>query len=74
LRRVKAAVEQEATTYGPKLIFDRKLNYMSPCLLVGNVAGAGCPEGSRALTLLAPTGERMAFYEAARQDDKKALQ
>jgi hypothetical protein len=26
------------------------------------------------LTLLAPTGERMAFYEAARQYDKKALQ
>jgi hypothetical protein len=26
------------------------------------------------LTLLAPTGERMAFYEAARQYDRKALQ
>jgi len=26
------------------------------------------------LTLLAPTGERMSFYEAARQYDKKALQ
>jgi hypothetical protein len=26
------------------------------------------------LTLLAPTGERMTFYEAARQFDKKALQ
>jgi hypothetical protein len=25
------------------------------------------------LTLLAPTGERMAFYEAARQYDKEAL-
>ena len=26
------------------------------------------------MTLLAPTGERMSFYEAARQYDKKALQ
>jgi len=26
------------------------------------------------LTLLAPTGERMSFYKAARQYDKKALQ
>jgi hypothetical protein len=26
------------------------------------------------LTLLAPTGDRMSFYEAARQYDKKALQ
>ena len=26
------------------------------------------------MTLLAPTGERMTFYEAARQFDKKALQ
>jgi uncharacterized protein with PIN domain len=26
------------------------------------------------LTLLAPTGERMGFYEAARQYDQKALQ
>jgi hypothetical protein len=34
----------------------------------------GTPKGSRALTLLAPTGERLAFYEAARQYDKKALQ
>jgi|SRR6516225_3139487 hypothetical protein len=40
----------------------------------GKRAGAGRPKGSRALTLLAPTGERMTFYEAARQFDKKALQ
>ena len=39
----------------------------------GKRPGAGRPKGSRALTLLAPTGERMAFYEAARQYDKKAL-
>jgi hypothetical protein len=32
------------------------------------------PKGSRALTLLASTGERMSFHEAARQYDKKALQ
>jgi hypothetical protein len=40
----------------------------------GKRPGAGRPKGSRALTLLAPTGERMAFYEAARQYDRKALQ
>jgi hypothetical protein len=40
----------------------------------GKRPGAGRPKGSRALTLLAPTGERMSFYEAARQYDKKALQ
>ena len=40
----------------------------------GKRQGAGRPKGSRALTLLAPTGERMAFYEAARQYDKEALQ
>src|SRR6516162_2352984 len=40
----------------------------------GKRHGAGRPKGSRALTLLAPTGERMAFYEAARQYDKEALQ
>jgi hypothetical protein len=40
----------------------------------GKRHGAGRPKGSRALTLLAPTGERMSFYEAARQYDKKALQ
>jgi hypothetical protein len=40
----------------------------------GKRLGAGRPRGSRALTLLAPTGERMSFYEAARQYDKKALQ
>ena len=39
----------------------------------GKRRGAGRPKGSRALTLLAPTGERMAFYEAARQYDKEAL-
>ena|ERR1700730_12823376 len=39
----------------------------------GNRRGAGRPKGSRALTLLAPTGERMAFYEAARQHDQEAL-
>ena len=40
----------------------------------GKRRGAGRPKGSRALTLIAPTGERMAFYEAARQYDQKALQ
>ena len=40
----------------------------------GKRRGAGRPKGSRALTLLAPTGERMSFHEAARQYDKKALQ
>jgi hypothetical protein len=39
----------------------------------GKRPGAGRPKGSRALTLLAPTGERKAFYEAARQYDKEAL-
>ena len=39
----------------------------------GKRFGAGRPKGSRALTLLAPTGERMGFYEAARQYDKEAL-
>ena len=39
----------------------------------GKRRGAGRPKGSRALTLLAPTGERMAFYEAARQYDQQAL-
>jgi hypothetical protein len=39
----------------------------------GKRHGAGRPKGSRALTLLAPTGERMAFYEAARLYDKEAL-
>ena len=38
-----------------------------------NRRGAGRPKGSRALTLLAPTGERMAFYEAARLYDQEAL-
>jgi hypothetical protein len=40
----------------------------------GKRHGAGRPKGSRALTLLAATGERMGFYEAARQFDQKALQ
>jgi hypothetical protein len=40
----------------------------------GKRPGAGRPKGSRALTLLAPTGERMSFHEAARQFDQKALQ
>jgi hypothetical protein len=40
----------------------------------GKRRGAGRPKGSRALTLIAPTGERMRFYEAARQYDQKALQ
>jgi hypothetical protein len=40
----------------------------------GKRPGAGRSKGSRALTLLAPTGERMGFYEAARQYDQKALQ
>jgi hypothetical protein len=40
----------------------------------GKRLGAGRPKGSRALTLLAPTGERMSFYEAARQYEKEALQ
>jgi hypothetical protein len=39
----------------------------------GKRHGAGRPKGSRALTLLAPTGERLAFYEAARLYDKEAL-
>jgi hypothetical protein len=39
----------------------------------GKRPGAGRPKGSRALTLLAPTGERMGFYEAARQYDREAL-
>jgi hypothetical protein len=39
----------------------------------GKRRGAGRPKGSRALTLLAPTGERMSFYEAARQYDREAL-
>ena len=39
----------------------------------GKRHGAGRPKGSRALTLIAPTGERMAFYEAARLYDKEAL-
>jgi hypothetical protein len=39
----------------------------------GKRLGAGRPKGSRALALLAPTGERMGFYEAARQYDQKAL-
>ena len=39
----------------------------------GKRHGAGRPKGSRALTLLAPTGERMAFYETARQYDQEAL-
>ena len=40
----------------------------------GKRPGAGRPKGSRALTLLAPTGERMGFYEAARQYEHEALQ
>jgi hypothetical protein len=40
----------------------------------GKRRGGGRPKGSRALTLIAPTGERMSFYEAARLYDKKALQ
>jgi len=39
----------------------------------GKRHGAGRPKGSRALTLLAPTGERMSFYEAARRYDQEAL-
>ena len=39
----------------------------------GKRSGAGRPKGSRALTLLAPTGERMAFYETARRYDQEAL-
>ena len=39
----------------------------------GKRIGAGRPKGSRALTLLAPTGERMGFYEAARRYDQEAL-
>jgi hypothetical protein len=40
----------------------------------GKRPGAGRPKGSRALTLIEPTGERMEFYEAARQYDQEALQ
>jgi hypothetical protein len=40
----------------------------------GKRPGAGRPKGSRALTLLASTGERIGFYEAARQYEQKALQ
>jgi hypothetical protein len=40
----------------------------------GKRPGAGRPKGSKALTLIAPTGERMPFYEAARQHEQKALQ
>src|ERR1700745_354602 len=40
----------------------------------GKRPGAGRPKGSRALTLLASTGERIAFYQAARQYDKDAPQ
>jgi hypothetical protein len=40
----------------------------------GKRLGAGRPKGSRALTLLASTGERMGFYEAARRYDQEALQ
>jgi hypothetical protein len=39
----------------------------------GKRPGAGRPKGSRALTLIAPTGERMSFYEAARLYDREAL-
>jgi hypothetical protein len=39
----------------------------------GKRPGAGRPKGSRALTLVAPTGERMTFYEAARQYEQEAL-
>jgi hypothetical protein len=39
----------------------------------GKRLGAGRPKGSRALTLLASTGERMGFYEAARRYDQEAL-
>ena len=39
----------------------------------GKRIGAGRPKGSRALTLLASTGERMGFYEAVRQYDQDAL-
>jgi hypothetical protein len=39
----------------------------------GKRIGAGRPKGSRALTLLASTGERMGFYEAVRQYDQEAL-
>jgi hypothetical protein len=39
----------------------------------GKRLGAGRPKGSRALTLLAPTGERMSFHEAARRYDQEAL-
>src|SRR5262249_12026448 len=39
----------------------------------GKRHGASRPKGSRALTLLAPTGERMAFYEAARHYEQEAL-
>jgi hypothetical protein len=39
----------------------------------GKRHGAGRPKGSRALTLLAPTGERMSFYEAARQYDQAGV-
>jgi hypothetical protein len=39
----------------------------------GKRHGAGRPKGSRALTLIAATGERMSFYEAARQYDQEAL-
>src|SRR5262245_26518544 len=44
-----------------------------PRRAAAHVRSAGRPKGSRALTLLAPTGERMAFYEAAHRYDKKAL-
>jgi hypothetical protein len=56
------------------LIFDRKSNLSRYMPAGGKRIGAGRPKGSRALTLLAPTGERMGFYEAARQFDQKALQ
>jgi hypothetical protein len=39
----------------------------------GKRRGAGRPRGSKALTLIAPTGERIAFHEAARQYGDMAL-
>jgi hypothetical protein len=52
-------------------LIENQISFES-CLLVENVT-ALVVQGSRALTLLAPTGERMSFYEAARQYDQEAL-
>jgi hypothetical protein len=56
------------------LIFDKKSN-LSMCMPAGGKRpGAGRPKGSKALTLIASTGQRMSFYEAARHYEHEALQ